>query len=83
MVKDTFPNLRIEVAPQYDTDTGELVQMFIETAQGQRVSYCAFSEKLRAHPVSTMTSSWKQNHSGTTYGAVITQPFLFAQMLGA
>ncbi|CNJ38120.1 Uncharacterised protein [Yersinia rohdei] len=82
MVKDTFTNLRIEVAPQYDTDAGELVQMFVETAQGQQAGYCAYSDKLRAHPIITMTSSWKQKHSGTTYGAVITQPFLFAQMLG-
>jgi hypothetical protein len=56
--------------------------MFVETAQGQDAGYCAYSEKLRAHPVITMTSSWKQKHSGTTYGAVITQPFLFAQLLG-
>ncbi|MFT1618080.1 hypothetical protein AAG991_23690, partial [Enterobacter kobei] len=82
MVKDTFTNIRIEVAPQYSTDAGELVQMFVETAQGQDAGYCAYSEKLRAHPVITMTSSWKQKHSGTTYGAVITQPFLFAQLLG-
>ncbi|MDN0088340.1 hypothetical protein QVN42_13295 [Yersinia nurmii] len=82
MVKDTFTNLRIEIAPQYDTDAGDLVQMFVETAQGQDAGYCAYSEKLRAHPVITMTSSWKQKHSGTTYGAVITQPTLFAQMLG-
>jgi hypothetical protein len=82
MVKDTFTNIRIEVAAQYSTDAGELVQMFVETAQGQNAGFCAYSEKLRAHPVITMTSSWKQKHSGTTYGAVITQPFLFAQMLG-
>ncbi|HDL8447586.1 TPA: hypothetical protein PXR41_004575 [Yersinia enterocolitica] len=82
MVKDTFTNIRIEVAPQYDTDAGELVQMFVETAQGQQAGYCAYSDKLRAHPIITMSSSWKQKHSGTTYGAVITQPFLFAQMLG-
>lgn len=82
MVKDTFPNLRIEVAPQYSTEAGELVQMFVETAQGQDAGYCAYSEKLRAHPVITMSSSWKQKHSGATYGAVITQPMLFAQMLG-
>ncbi|KNZ83884.1 hypothetical protein AKG16_19070, partial [Morganella morganii] len=82
MVKDTFTNIRIEVAPQYETSAGELIQMFVETAQGQEAGYCAFSEKLRAHPVITMTSSWKQKHSGTTYGAVITQPFLFAQMVG-
>ncbi|NIG77852.1 DUF2184 domain-containing protein [Klebsiella sp. Ap-873] len=82
MVKDTFTNMRIEVAPQYDTDAGELVQMFVEKAQGQDVGFCAYSEKLRAHPLITMTSSYKQKHSGTTYGAVITQPTMYAQMLG-
>lgn len=82
MVKDTFPNIRIEVAPQYNTSSGELIQMFVESAQGQEVGFMAYSEKLRSHPLVTDVSSYKQKYSGTTYGAVITQPFLFAQMLG-
>lgn len=82
MVRDTFPNIRIEVAPQYSTTAGELVQMFVSSAQGQEVGFMAYSEKLRAHPLITEVSSYKQKYSGTTYGAVITQPYLFAQMLG-
>lgn len=82
MVKDAFPNIRIEVAPQYATASGELVQMFVESAQGQEVGFMAYSEKLRSHPLVTDVSSYKQKYSGTTYGAVITQPFLFAQLLG-
>lgn len=83
MLKKAFPNMRFETAPQYSTDAGELIQMFVETAQGQEVGFMAYSEKLRAHPLVTEVSSYKQKYSGTTYGAVITQPFLFAQMLGA
>ncbi|MGV3346407.1 hypothetical protein ACGVWS_11950 [Enterobacteriaceae bacterium LUAb1] len=82
MVRNTFPNMQFEFAPQYSSDAGELVQMFCENAQGQEVGYCCFSEKMRSHPVITMTSSWKQKISSTTYGAVITQPMLFSQMLG-
>lgn len=83
MLKKAFPNMRIETAPQYSTTAGELIQMFVETAQGQEVGFMAYSEKLRAHPLVTRESSYSQKYSGTTYGAVITQPFLFAQMLGA
>lgn len=83
MLKKAFPNMRIETAPQYSTTAGELIQMFVESAQGQEVGFMAYSEKLRAHPLVTEVSSYKQKYSGTTYGAVITQPFLFAQMLGA
>ncbi len=83
MLKKAFPNMRIETAPQYSTAAGELIQMFVESAQGQEVGFMAYSEKLRAHPLVTEVSFYKQKYSGTTYGAVITQPFLFAQMLGA
>ena len=83
MLKDTFPNLRIETAPQYSTTAGELVQLFANEAQGQEVGFMAYSEKLRSHPLVTDVSSYKQKYSGTTYGAVITQPMLFAQLLGA
>lgn len=83
MVRDTFPNIRIEVAPQYSTTSGELVQMFAASAQGQDVGFLAYNEKLRAHPLVTEVSSYKQKYSAGTFGAVITQPMLFAQLLGA
>lgn len=83
MVRNSFPNMRFEVAPQYSTSSGELVQMFAESAQGQDVGFLAYNEKLRAHPLVTEVSSYKQKYSAGTFGAVITQPMLFAQLLGA
>lgn len=82
MVKETFPNMQFEFAPQYNTDAGELVQMFCESVQGQDAGYCCFSEKMRNHPVITGASNWKQKVSAATYGTVITQPMLFSQMIG-
>lgn len=82
MVRDTFPGMRFVVVPQYSTEAGELVQMFVEEAQGQSTGFLAYNEKLRAHPLIPDVSSYKQKYSGSTFGAVITMPFLFAQMIG-
>ncbi|MEX9875218.1 major capsid family protein [Providencia rettgeri] len=82
MLKDSFPNMTIETAPQYSTDSGELVQMFVKEARGQKACYAAYSEKLRTHPLIPNSSSYKQKYSATTYGTVITMPVFFVQMLG-
>lgn len=82
MVRDSFPNIRFVIAPQYSTPAGELVQMMATEIQGQQTGYLAYSDKLRAHPLITMTSYWKQKYSGATYGAVITQPLAVSSMLG-
>lgn len=82
MLKDSFPNLTIETAPQYSTASGELAQMFVKEARGQKSGYGAYSEKLRTHPLIPGTSSYKQKYSAATYGTVITMPVFFVQMLG-
>jgi len=82
MVRDTFPNMKFVVAPQYSTAAGELVQMIATDIQGQRTGYLAYSDKLRAHPLIPQVSSYKQKYSGATYGAVITQPMAVSSMLG-
>lgn len=83
MLKKAFPNMRIETAPQYNTDAGELIQLFVEEAQGQSFGFGAYSEKLRTHPLVTDVSSYRQKYSASTYGAVITAPMFIVQMLGA
>lgn len=83
MLRKAFPNLRIVTAPQYSTDAGELIQMFVEDADGQRTGYGAYSEKLRSHPLITDVSSYKQKYSATTYGTIWQMPFAVVQMLGA
>lgn len=81
-VKKNFPNLTFQSAPEYSTASGELVQLIVETLEGQETGYCAFTEKMRAHAVERKTSSFLQKKSGGTWGSIILQPFAIAQMLG-
>jgi hypothetical protein len=82
MLKKNFPNLTIKTAPEYSTTSGELVQLIVDELEGQRTASCAFTEKMRAHPIVVQSSSFKQKKSQGTWGTVIFRPFLIAQMLG-
>ena len=82
LLKECYPNIRFETAVQYATAAGNLVQLIAEDVEGQETGYCAFTEKLRAHPVVQQLSSWAQKMSQGSWGAIIRQPFAFAQMLG-
>lgn len=82
MLKDAFPNLRIETAVEYATASGQLVQLIVEQVDGQEVAYGAFTEKMRAHPVVIDLSAFKQKKSGGTWGAIILMPVAIAGLLG-
>lgn len=82
ILKKNFPGLTVKTAPEYDTDSGELVQLMVDELEGQRTASCAFTEKMRAHPIIVQSSSFKQKKSQGTWGTIIARPFLIAQMLG-
>lgn len=82
LLKTNFPNMRIETAPEYATEAGNLVQIIVEELEGQRTVDMAFTEKLRAHPVIVEPSAFKQKKSQGTVGAIIYRPFLINAMLG-
>lgn len=91
LIKENFPGIRIETAVQYGVlsasnsqgqQAGNLVQLIAETTEGQDTGYCAFNEKMRSHKLIPATSSYKQKQTAGTWGAVIRQPFGFAQMVG-
>lgn len=82
LLKQNFPNLRIETAVQYATPSGQLVQLICESMDGQRTVECQFSSKLMAHMMETHTSSWAQKRSSGGWGTVWYRPFLAASMLG-
>jgi hypothetical protein len=82
LLKQNFPNMRIETAVQYATPSGQLVQLICENVEGQRTMECAFSSKLMAHMMIADTSSWKQKRSSGGYGTIIYRPFLVSSMLG-
>lgn len=81
-LKKDFPALTVKVAPEYGTASGNLVQLFVDELNGQRTMACAFTEKLRAHPVIVGHSDWSQKKSQGTWGGIIFRPALVAQMLG-
>lgn len=82
MLKKNFPKMKVITAPEYGTNSGQLVQLIADEIEGQRTVDVAFTEKLRAHPIVIATSSFKQKKSQGTWGAIIYRPFLIAQMLG-
>lgn len=81
-LKKNFPNMTVKTAVEYATTGGQLVQLIADSAEGQNVGYCSFTEKMRAHPVIPDLSSWKQKKSAGTWGAIIRLPMLIAQLLG-
>lgn len=81
-LKKNFPNLTIQTAVEYSTVGGELVQLIVNSIDGQKTGYAAFSEKMHAHAVIPDVSSFKQKKSGGTWGAIIRMPLAIAQLLG-
>jgi hypothetical protein len=91
LLKKNFPNLKVETAMQYGATSssnpqgitaGNLVQLIAANVEGQETGYCAFNEKMRAHPVIRAMSSFKQKVTSGTWGAIIRQPFAIAAMVG-
>jgi hypothetical protein len=83
LLKKNFPNIRCETAPQYASNGINTIQMFAESIDGQETGYCSFTEKMRAHPIVTDISSFKQKKSQGTWGAIIFLPLAVATMVGA
>ena len=82
LLKKNFPGLTVKTAPEYSTESGELVQLMADEIEGQRTADVAFTEKMRAHPIIVGASSFKQKKSQGTWGAIIYRPVFIAQMLG-
>ena len=91
LLKNNFPNLRIEPLVQYNAYSaanpqgiqgGNLFQLIAEEIDGQETGYVAFSEKLRAHRIIAASSAFRQKISAGSWGAVLRQPANVASMLG-
>jgi hypothetical protein len=91
LLKKNFPKLRVVTATQYGQTSstnpqgiaaGNLVQMIAPQVEGQRTGYCAYSEKMRGHPIICRLSSFQQKMSGGTFGTVLRQTFSIASMVG-
>lgn len=82
LIKQNFPNIRIEQAVQYQTSSGQLVQLIAENIEGQRSLECAFSSKLMAHQMIPDHSSWSQKRNSGGWGTIWYRRFACVSMLG-
>lgn len=92
LLKEGFPNMKIKIAPQYGqrttsntqgySVTGNVFQIIVNTVDGQKVAYPAFSEKLRAHKLIPKASSWEQKFTSGTWGTILRLPFAIGGMIG-
>ena len=91
LLEKNFPNVRLITIPQYAAQSavmpqgvysGEWVQLMAIEIEGQRSAFCAYSEKMRAHPVIRARSSFSQKVSAGTWGTVVRFPGAIVQMVG-
>lgn len=82
ILKKNFPKMTVKTAPEYNTESGEFVQLIADEIEGQRTLSVAFTEKLRAHPIVVRPSSFVQKKSQGTWGAIIYRPIFVASMIG-
>lgn len=81
-LKKTYPKLTVESAPQYATGSGQLVQLKVESMNGQKTGECSFSEKMRAHGIVRKASHYEEKKSAGCWGTIFYNYAGVAQMLG-
>lgn len=76
-------NITIVTVPEFSTAGNggtELVQLIADSVEGQKTVDSAFTEKMRAHAMITLDSSWRQKKSQGTWGTIFYQPIFVASM---
>lgn len=82
LIHKAFPNLEIKTVPEYATAGGQKMQLVVNELEGQRTWDCAFTEKMRAHPIILELSAFKQKKSAGTWGTIVFRPMCVAGMIG-
>lgn len=92
LLKQGFPNMKLEMAPQYGqrgavnpqgySTAGNYVQLIIDSVDNQKTAYPAFNEKLRTHKLIPEPSAWKQKFSSGVWGTILRLPFAVSSMIG-
>jgi hypothetical protein len=91
LIKKNFPNLRVENAVQYGALSasnpqgvagGNFMQLIAKEVDGQQTGFCCFNEKMRAHKLIPMLSSYQQKISAGTFGCILRMTLTIASMIG-
>lgn len=81
MIKKAYPNIEIETVNEYQTATGEVVQMILRKYNGSDTVQLGYTEKMRVHPMVQHASGWEQKRSQGNYGAIIRRPIFISSAL--
>jgi hypothetical protein len=91
LLKKNFKNIRLEKAVQYGVlsaanpqgvAAGNFVQLIAPEIEGQKTGFCAYSEKLKSHPIIRLMSAFRQKQTAGSWGAVLRATFPIASMVG-
>jgi hypothetical protein len=81
-IKEVFTGLEFVSIPEFDTDSGRLVQLWAPEIERQRSATCGFTEKLRNHAIERYSSYFRKKSSAGSWGAIIFRPACVTQLLG-
>lgn len=82
MVKEAFPNSRVETAPEMQADGINTMYAFVPELEGVRTVQLTFSERLRTHRVEYSSSQMRQKATSGSYGAFVARPVLIDRTVG-
>ena len=91
LLKQNYPNLKVEQIPQYgqiginNTQgfiAGNIIQVIADTVDGVKTVYGAYSVKLMAFPIVREASASIQKFAQSTWGAIVRRPWAIAAMVG-
>ncbi|MBS5291685.1 MAG: DUF2184 domain-containing protein [Sutterella wadsworthensis] len=82
LLKEHFPNLKIEKVPELKTKEGNMLYLCLPNLLGSKTAELAFNENYRMMNVVPLTSSYKQKVVAGTFGAIIYRPQAIATMVG-
>lgn len=83
MLKQNYPNLRIEQVPELSAESaGDTLYLIVPSYLGDATATVAYAEKFRLSRLVPRETSFSQKAIGTTWGAVIRRPSLIARMAG-
>jgi hypothetical protein len=91
LLMKNFKNLKIKEAVQYQGKSGQnpqgvaggnVVQLIADEVEGQKTAFCAYNEKMRAHPIIREMSAFRQKVTSGTWGTVMRYPAGISQMIG-
>ena len=80
VIKRSFPNLEVVVAPEYDDATKKVQLIVTDAGDGIPTGECAFSEKFHAHRIVPGLSHYRQKASAGVYGAIVYRPLFISTM---